>query len=45
VKNINSAHEKHIDALAWIQPPTKHEAKKKVATMAVGIGYPDKYRN
>ena len=45
VKNIKAALEKHIDALAWMQPATKAEAKKKVATMAVGIGYPDKYRD
>jgi putative endopeptidase len=45
VKNIKNALEKRIDALAWMQPATKAEAKKKVATMAVGIGYPDKYRD
>jgi putative endopeptidase len=45
VKNIKAALEKRIEALAWMQPATKSEAKKKVATMAVGIGYPDKYRD
>jgi putative endopeptidase len=45
VKNIKAALEKRIDALTWMQPATKAEAKKKVATMAVGIGYPDKYRD
>jgi putative endopeptidase len=45
VKNIKAALEKRIDALSWMQPATKAEAKKKVATMAVGIGYPDKYRD
>src|SRR3954453_13217406 len=45
VNNIKAALEKRIDALAWMAPGTKGEAKKKVATMAVGIGYPDKWRD
>jgi putative endopeptidase len=45
VKNIKAALEKRIDALPWMAPATKEEAKKKVATMAVGIGYPDKWRD
>jgi putative endopeptidase len=45
VKNIKAALERRIDALSWMAPPTKDEAKKKVATMAVGIGYPDKWRD
>jgi putative endopeptidase len=45
VKNIKAALEKRIDALTWMAPATKEEAKKKVATMAVGIGYPDKWRD
>jgi putative endopeptidase len=45
VTNIKAALEKRIDALAWMAPTTKAEAKKKVATMVVGIGYPDKWRD
>ncbi|MFL6764265.1 MAG: M13 family metallopeptidase [Sphingomicrobium sp.] len=45
VKNIKAALEKRIDALSWMAAPTKAEAKKKVATMAVGIGYPEKWRD
>jgi putative endopeptidase len=45
VKNIKAALERRIDALAWMAPTTKAEAKKKVATMAVGIGYPNTWRN
>jgi putative endopeptidase len=45
VSNIKAALEKRIDALAWMAPATKAEAKKKVATMSVGIGYPDKWRD
>ncbi|RST30557.1 M13 family peptidase [Sphingomonas ginkgonis] len=45
VRNIKAALVKRIDALSWMAPATKDEAKKKVATMAVGIGYPDKWRD
>ena len=45
VKNIKAALEKRIDALAWMAPATKAEAKQKVATMAVGIGYPATWRD
>lgn len=45
VNNIKAALEKRIDALQWMAPGTKAEAKKKVATMVVGIGYPDTWRN
>ena len=45
VNNIKAALEKKIEALPWMAAPTKAEAKKKVATMAVGVGYPDKWRD
>ena len=45
VKNIKAALEKRIDSLVWMAPATKAEAKKKVATMAVGVGYPEKWRD
>ena len=45
VNNIKSALEKRIDALSWMAPATKTEAKKKVASMVVGIGYPDSWRS
>jgi putative endopeptidase len=45
VKNIKAALEKRIDALAWMAPATKAEAKKKVETMVVGIGYPNQWRD
>jgi putative endopeptidase len=43
VKNIKAAFVRRIDALAWMAPATKAEARKKVETMAVGVGYPDKW--
>ncbi|HZC38734.1 MAG TPA: M13 family metallopeptidase [Sphingomicrobium sp.] len=45
VTNIKAALVKRIDALAWMAPSTKAEAKTKVETMSVGIGYPDKWRD
>jgi putative endopeptidase len=45
VKNIKAALVKRIDAIAWMAPTTKEEAKRKVATMAVGIGYADTWRD
>jgi len=45
VKNIKAALVKRIDALAWMAPATKAEAKKKVQTMVVGIGYPNNWRD
>jgi putative endopeptidase len=45
VKNIKAALGKRIDALDWMAPATKAEAKKKVEGMVVGIGYPDKWRD
>jgi putative endopeptidase len=45
VTNIKAALVKRVDALTWMAPATKAEAKKKVETMAVGIGYPDKWRD
>jgi len=41
VKNIKAAFVRKIDTLTWMADTTKAEAKKKVSTMAVGVGYPD----
>ena len=45
VKNIKAAFVRRIDTLGWMAPSTKAEAKKKVETMAVGVGYPDKWND
>jgi putative endopeptidase len=45
VTNIKAALAKRIDALTWMAPATKAEAKKKVETMVVGIGYPNAWRD
>lgn len=41
VNNIIAAFRKRIDALTWMAPATKKEAKAKLDTLYVGIGYPE----
>ncbi len=43
VDNIKTAFSRRIDQVDWMAPETKAEAKKKVETMAVGVGYPDSW--
>jgi endothelin-converting enzyme/putative endopeptidase len=43
VNNIIEAFRKRIDALTWMAPATKAEAKAKLSTLYVGIGYPEKW--
>ena len=45
VSNIKRALEKRIAGLNWMAASTKDEGKRKVATMIVGVGYPDKWRD
>ena len=45
VSNLIEAFRKRIDALTWMNPSTKAEAKAKLATLYVGIGYPEKWRD
>jgi putative endopeptidase len=45
VKNIIAAFEKRIDRLDWMTPETRAKAKAKVASLYVGIGYPDKWQD
>ena len=45
VDNMKVAFEKRIDALDWMDPTTKAEARRKVAVLKVGVGYPDKWRD
>jgi putative endopeptidase len=41
VRSIVGAFARRIDALAWMAPDTRAKAKQKLATLRVGIGYPD----
>jgi putative endopeptidase len=45
VKNLASTFARRIDALAWMSPATKAKAKEKLATLHVGVGYPDTFRD
>src|SRR6201986_841162 len=45
VKNIVAAFAQRIDSLAWMTPETKAKAKAKLATLYVGVGYPEKWRD
>ena len=45
VKNLQTALGQHIDALEWMSDATKAKAHEKLATFAVKIGYPDKWKD
>lgn len=45
VTNIKEAFRKRIDGLAWMDPSTKAEAKAKLDTLYVGVGYPEQWRD
>ena len=45
VANIIAAFRLRIDALSWMDPATKAEAKAKLTTLYVGIGYAETWRD
>jgi putative endopeptidase len=45
VKNLVVAFGVRIDKLDWMAAQTKIRAKEKLATLKVGVGYPDKWRD
>jgi putative endopeptidase len=45
VRNLLAAFAVRIDRLAWMAPETRVKAKAKLATLKVGVGYPDKWRD
>jgi putative endopeptidase len=45
VANIIEAFRKRIDALTWMDPATKAEAKAKLTNIYVGVGYPDTWED
>jgi len=45
VDAIVAAFGRRIDALAWMSPATKVKAKAKLATLRVGVAYPDAWRD
>ncbi|HWJ95367.1 MAG TPA: M13 family metallopeptidase [Telluria sp.] len=45
VTNIVAAFDKRIDKLDWMAPATRAQAKEKLKTLYVGVGYPDKWKS
>ncbi len=45
VRNLMAAFGERIDRLDWMTPATKARAKEKLATMRVGVGYPEHGRD
>jgi len=45
VDNIKAAFARRIDAIEWMDDATRQEAKHKVETMEVGVGYPDTWED
>jgi len=45
VKNLLTAFDRRIDGLSWMAPATKAQAKAKLKTLRVGVGYPERWRD
>jgi putative endopeptidase len=45
VNNLKAAFARRVKAIDWMAPSTKAEALKKVETIVVGVGYPDRWRD
>jgi putative endopeptidase len=45
VANIVDAFGKRVDKLDWMAPATRAQAKEKLRTLYVGVGYPDKWKS
>ena len=45
VRNIVQAFDRRLTRATWLAPATLREARRKVETVTVGIGYPDRWRD
>jgi putative endopeptidase len=45
VSNILAAFDERVDSIDWMTAPTRQKAKAKIATVRVGVGYPETWRN
>jgi len=45
VANIVTAFGKRIDKLDWMAPATRAQAREKLKTLYVGVGYPDRWKS
>src|SRR5262249_20084576 len=43
--DLKSAFGQRIDSLGWMSQATKSKAKEKLATLIVGVGYPDRWQD
>jgi predicted metalloendopeptidase len=43
--DLKKAFRGRIDSLTWMAPATKAKAKEKLATLIVGVGYPDRWQD
>jgi putative endopeptidase len=45
VKNLIATFNERLDTLSWMTPATRAKAKEKLASLRVGVGYPDTWRD
>ncbi len=45
VNNIKAAFDHRVANLSWMDDATKKEARRKIETMRVGVGYPESWRD
>ncbi|HEX8467891.1 MAG TPA: M13 family metallopeptidase [Allosphingosinicella sp.] len=45
VDTIKASFARRVQAIDWMAPSTKEEALKKVRSIVVGVGYPDRWRD
>jgi len=45
VQNLIQAYDQSISQLDWMSPETKVQAKKKLASLSIKVGYPNKWRD
>ena len=45
VANIKAAFDKRLAGIDWMAPTTKAEARRKIETLEVGVGYPETWRD
>ncbi len=45
VKNLLAAFDRRVDGLEWMAPATKKQAKAKIGTLRVGVGFPETWRD
>ena len=45
VANIKAAFDRRLQGIDWMAPATKAEARRKIQTLEVGVGYPESWRD